>query len=209
MPEVEAAPPASRGTSSHQSRVTSSRARPPLSLAPVRSAASLLDEVSCCRALGFKTLTPVAFLSKTRDEKLRVLSESKFVVFVAESQKESTLQLHPTFMYEVLRAKAIPVMVSGPYLAAYANKFIEYDRVSLRIGADEAEIATLGQKLKQFDFEEALRHVGNASSLLMWPLDGVPSVQNAAGPLFNMLITRYRVFCPVFRRSYIGRGEFI
>jgi hypothetical protein len=111
----------------------------------------------------------------------------------------------PFFVYEIIRARSVPVLISGPFLAAYANTYINYSRISLR--TENLSSALL--RIQTFDMKGIEKALAQSATYLMWPLDGVAKADNAAGVLFDALNTRHRVIRPVLRRTFIGSDDYI
>jgi hypothetical protein len=111
----------------------------------------------------------------------------------------------PFLIYEIIRARSVPVLISGPFLPAYANTYINYSRISIR----SENLTVAFDRISHFDSEGISAELAKSARHLMWPLDGVAEADNAAGILFDALNTRHRVIRPVLRRTFIGSDDYI
>ena len=126
------------------------------------------------------------------------ISQTKFVVF------QPNEKILPFFIYEILRSNSIPIMLSPPFLPAYANTHINYTKISIRIPPSDNFIDVFKEKVFKFKTEEALNEISNIKEYLMWPKDGIIKSNNAAGVLIDYLNTRHRVLRPILRRHFFG-----
>jgi hypothetical protein len=127
------------------------------------------------------------------------IAASSFTILYADST------FPPFFIYEIIRAGSVPVLISGPFLAAYANTYINYSRVSIRTENLSAAL----QRIATFDSTGIEKELSQSAKYLMWPLDGIAKADNAAGVLFDALNTRHRVIRPILRRTFIGSDDYI
>lgn len=138
---------------------------------------------------------------QNKEKLFDAMSKSIYTVF----QPDETFL--PFFIYEILRSNSIPVLISGPFLPAYANTHINYSQISIRI--DPKNISSFDERIKKFDKEKALKEISRIKQFLMWPLDGIATKTNAAGVLLDYLNTRYKVLRPVLRRTFIGSDKLL
>lgn len=125
---------------------------------------------------------------------------SKFTVLFANDQTYPR-----SLVYEIIRSRSIPVLVSDPFMAAYANTHVNYSRISVRTDASQVM-----KRIKAFDFDGVGTELERSAGFLTWPLD--PSrvaPDNAAGVMFDYMNTRHRVLRPVLRRNFIGSDQLI
>ncbi|KAK8891650.1 hypothetical protein M9Y10_028870 [Tritrichomonas musculus] len=131
------------------------------------------------------------------------VSESEFTVI------HPNKDFLPFFIYEILRSYSIPVLLSGPFLPAFANTHINYTKVSIRINPENANPSDFDERIQKFDKLDALQEIFKVKKFLMWPKNGIASENNAGGVLLDYLNTRHRVLRPVLRRTFIGSDTFI
>ena len=127
------------------------------------------------------------------------ISRSTFTVLFPDANVE------PFLLYEIIRARSVPVLVSPPFLPAFANTHINYSRISIRV-EDPVHIMS---RIEAFD-QTALSALAHSARYLMWPKapsDVAPD--NAAGVLFDYLNTRHKVLRPTLRRTFIGSDTYI
>ena len=115
----------------------------------------------------------------------------------------------PFFIYEVIRSNSIPILISGPFLPAFANTHINYTKVSIRINPNNVSYINFDDRIQKFDKLNALQEISKVKKYLMWPKNGVATENNAAGILLDYLNTRHRVLRPILRRTFIGSDSFI
>lgn len=142
---------------------------------------------------------PIYEKTNNKAELARKMQESKFtVIFAGEG-------IEPFLIYEAIRSMSIPVLVSGPFLPAFANTHINYSKISIRTDAN-----SVMSRIRSFNMDGVAAELTKASKLLMWPLDGASAaIDNAGGVLFDYLNTRHRVLRPVLRRTFIGSDQYI
>jgi hypothetical protein len=128
-----------------------------------------------------------------------VLSKSQFTILYADKD------FPPFLIYDIIRARSIPVLVSKPFLAAFANTHINYSRVSIRV---EKLKDALG-RIEKFDLDGVEDEIEKAARYLTWPLNGGTKPGSAAEVLLDFLNTRHRVLRPTMRRTFIGSDDFI
>jgi len=145
-------------------------------------------------SIGAKVITDSSIFFKE-------IASSNFTVF------RPSIHYHPSLIYDIIRCGSIPVLISDPYLPAYANSHIDYNKISIRIPF--ANISSLKNRIDGFNVEKAMVLLGNASKFLTWPQDGIPRKSNAAGVLLEYLGYRHHVIRPVLRRTFIGTNEII
>ena len=128
------------------------------------------------------------------------ISRSSFTVLFPDENVE------PFLIYEIIRARSVPVLVSPPFLPAFANTHINYSRISIRV-EDPAQIMP---RIAAFDQSGIANALARSARYLMWPkaASGV-APENAAGVLFDYLNTRHKVLRPTLRRTFIGSDTYI
>jgi hypothetical protein len=127
------------------------------------------------------------------------IAVSNFTILYADKE------FPPFLIYEIIRARSIPVLISGPFLAASANTYINYSRISIRA----ENLSSAFQRIRTFDLDGIENELTQSAKYLMWPLDGIATADNAAGVLLDALNTRHRVIRPILRRTFIGSDEYI
>lgn len=150
------------------------------------------------KSLSYKVLENI----NNTYEFLEEISSAKYIVF------EPSEDIPPFLIYDILRMQIIPIMVTRSFLGAYANTHINYSRISMRIEPGKL-METLEKRIKEFDYEESAKYLENVVKYLFWPLNGIPSMDDASGVLIDYLNTRHRVLRPVLRRTFIGSDEYI
>ena len=147
-------------------------------------------------------------LNKTYDEVIDELENSHFTIFIPNEH------LDATFIYEIIRSYSIPVMISDPFLPAFAHTHIDYNKISIRIPL--SRINTLNERIQSFHIKEAKNLLRKYHDYLIWPLPSLNGAieinskeENAGTILLDYIHTRYRVLKPVLRRTYIGSDEYI
>jgi hypothetical protein len=143
----------------------------------------------------FSVVDDVSSLEKD----VAAVAESNFTILLADEQ------FPPFLIYEIIRAGSVPVLVSGPFLPAYANTYVNYSRISIR---SENLTAAFG-RIQNFDMRGVAQELAKSAAYLSWPLDGNAKSDNAAGVLLDALNTRHRVIRPILRRTFIGSDEYI
>lgn len=147
-----------------------------------------------------------SMLIETFSDKKKVLREISNSEFTVIHPNEEFL---PFFIYEIIRSNSIPVLISGPFLPAFANTHINYTKISIRINPNNASLLNFEKRIQNFDKFDALEEISKVKKFLMWPKDGVATKNNAGGILLDYLNTRHRVIRPVLRRTFIGSDTFI
>ncbi|EAY05108.1 hypothetical protein TVAG_108420 [Trichomonas vaginalis G3] len=113
----------------------------------------------------------------------------------------------PQFIYEIIRCRSIPILLSGPFLPAYANTHIDYSKLSIRLEMNN--ISQLKTRINKFDIADGLEYNSKVYNHFFWPLNGKISKGDAADILFDYLSIRDLILTPVLRRKYIGTEEYI
>lgn len=147
-----------------------------------------------------------SMLIESFSDKKKVLDEVSNSEFTVIHPNNEFL---PFFIYEVLRSNSIPVLISGPFLPAFANTHINYTKVSIRINPINASSQFFEKRIQNFDKFDALKEISKVKKFLMWPKNGIATENNAGGVLLDYLNTRHRVLRPVLRRTFIGSDNFI
>jgi hypothetical protein len=127
------------------------------------------------------------------------VARSNFTILLADDK------FPPFLIYEIIRAGSVPVLVSGPFLAAYANTYVNYSRISIR----SENLTDALNRIQNFDTKGITQELSKSAAFLSWPLDGKAKSDNAAGVLLDALNTRHRVIRPIMRRTFIGSDEYI
>jgi hypothetical protein len=117
------------------------------------------------------------------------IAVSNFTVLFADAE------FPPFLIYEIIRARSVPVLIAGSFLAAYANTYVNYSRISIRTENFTAAL----QRIQKFDANGIEKELVKSAGYLMWPIDGIAKADNAAGVLLDALNTRHRVIRPVLR----------
>jgi hypothetical protein len=111
----------------------------------------------------------------------------------------------PFLIYEIIRARSVPVLIGGPFLPAFANTHVNYTKISIR--ADNLE--TVLARIQRFNTTGIRAELEKSARFLTWPTDGRAAAENAGGVLFDLLNTRHRVMRPIMRRTFIGSDQYI
>ena len=145
-------------------------------------------------------------LNQTYSEVIKELEDSNFTIFIPNEN------LDATFLYEIIRSYSIPIMISDPFLPAFAHTHIDYDKISMRIPKNQ--VFSLMKRINSFTIDEAKKNIEKIHQYLMWPLNLKKRIndtenQNAGTILLDYINTRHRVLKPVLRRTYLGSDEYI
>ena len=147
-------------------------------------------------------------LNKTYEQVINEIEKSVFTIFIPNEN------LDATFIYEILRSYSIPIMISYPFLPAFAHTHIDYNKISMRIPINK--INTLKERIQSFNINEGQNLLKKYHNYLMWPLPtsqgdlNINNIEENAGTiLLDYINTRYRVLKPSLRRTYLGSDEYI